>query len=190
MYPRPDPWVEQARREAAHRAVRRQKRRRWLVPVLVLVVVLALGAGVAVVLLIDRDRADQVVEPLPVTIPVETTIASAPPIAPADLVAVDEVWLVDRGDGTFDWGIAVRTQPGAPSRSGVEVTVRLISAGDGVVESAGGCIGSGEGIEHGGIIRVASSGFEQSDRLIGIANSRVCAGGERPCEIVCSLRLT
>ena len=141
MYPRPDPWVEQARREAAHRAVRRRKRRRWLVPVVALAVVIALGAGVAVILLVDRDRADQVVEPLPVTIPVQTTIASAPPIDPADLVAVDEVWLVDRGDGTFDWGVAVRTQPGAPSRGGVEVAVRLISAGDDVVESVRDTLG-------------------------------------------------
>jgi len=141
MYPRPDPWVEQARREAAHRAVRRRKRRRWLFPVVALVVVIALGTGVAVVLLVDRDRTSQVVEPPPVTIPVATTIASALPIDPADLVAVDEVWLVDRGDGTFDWGVAVRTQTGAPSRRGVEVTVRLISAGEGVVESVSDILG-------------------------------------------------
>jgi len=140
MYPRPDPWVEQARRDAAHQASRRRKRRRWMIPLFV-VLVLALAAGVSAVLLRDTDRTADVVDSLPVTTVVDTTIASVPTIGPGDLVAVDEVWLVDRGDGVFDWGVAVRTQAGAASRSGVEVTVRLISAGGDVVESARATLG-------------------------------------------------
>ena len=144
MYPRPDPWVEQARRDAVHREARRRRRRRWLVPLLVLVV-LSLAAGVSAVLLRNRGRGNDAVEspPVPpsVTSVVDSTIASIPTVAPEDLVAVDEVWLVDRGDGVFDWGVAVRTQPDAPSRRGVEVTVRLISADGEVVESVSEILG-------------------------------------------------
>jgi hypothetical protein len=147
MYPRPDPWVEQARRDAVHREARRRKRRRWLFPLLLLlVVVIALAAGVSAVLLGDGDRNIDLVVPAPVTTVVDTTVVdttttSNPTVLPEDLVAVDEVWLVDRGDGVFDWGVAVRTQPEAPSRRGVEVTVRLISAGDVVVESVSDTLG-------------------------------------------------
>lgn len=140
MYPRPDPWVEQARRDAAHRALRRRKRRRWLVPLLV-IGVLAVAAGVSAVLLRESERPSGAVDPPPVTSVVDTTIAPLPSIDPADLVAVDEVWLVDRGDGVFDWGVAVRTQPAASARRGVEVTVRLISADDDVVASVSEILG-------------------------------------------------
>lgn len=144
MYPRPDPWVEQARRDVVHRAARRRRRRRWLVPLLV-IVVLSLAAGAWAVLLRDRGGTSDAVESPSVTPPVtsmvDTTIASVPTVGPEDLVAVDEVWLVDRGDGVFDWGVAVRTQPDAPARRGVEVTVRLISDDDEVVESVSEILG-------------------------------------------------
>ena len=140
MYPRPDPWVEQARREAAHRAVRRRERRRWLFPLAALGV-LGLVAAMWAILLRDRDRSVDLVMPAPVTTVVDTTIASIPAVFPEDLVAVDEVWLVDRGDDTFDWGVAVRTQTDAPSRDGVEVTVRLISAGGDVIASVSDTLG-------------------------------------------------
>ncbi|MDG1265866.1 MAG: hypothetical protein P8O03_06025 [Ilumatobacter sp.] len=136
-----DPWVEQARRQAAHLAVRRRKRRRWLIPLLALAVVAALATAAAVVPVVARHRAREAAEPSAVTIPLEATIASAPPVAAAELVAVDEVWLIDRGDGTFDWGVAVRTRLGAPSRSGVEVAVRLIAANDDVIESVRDILG-------------------------------------------------
>ena len=51
------------------------------------------------------------------------------------------MWLVDRGDDVFDWGVAVRTQPDAPSRRDVEVTVRLLSADGEVVTSVTDTLG-------------------------------------------------
>jgi hypothetical protein len=135
-HPRLDPWVEQARREAAHRALRRRRRRRWLIPLLVVgVIALVVGAVVALGGEFGTDRRDDVAMPTTVTTVVATTLAAVPTISPGDLVAVDEVWLVDRSDGVFDWGVAVRTQPDAARRRDVEVTVRLISDGGDVVES-------------------------------------------------------
>ena len=135
MFPRPDPWVEQARREAEHRELRQRERRRWLIPLVVVVAVLIVGAVVAAAAELGSDRRDDVATSTTVTTVVDTTVVSVPAISPEDLVAVDEVWLVDRGDAVFDWGVAVRTQPDEPSRRDVEVTVRLISARGEIVES-------------------------------------------------------
>ncbi len=142
MFPRPDPWIEQARREEAHRARRRRRRLRWLIPLLVIAIG---GAVVGAIVVFAPDfgpeRANDVVVPATVTTVVDTTVAPPPTVAPGDLVAVDEVWLVDRGDGVFDWGVAVRTQPDAPPRRDVEVTVRLLSAAGEVVSSVTDTLG-------------------------------------------------
>ena len=61
----------------------------------------------------------------------QTTIVSAAPVTtiePARAVLLEEVWLLDRGDGSFDWGLTVvGGDDGA--RESVEVTVRLLGAG-------------------------------------------------------------
>ena len=142
MYPRPDPWVEQARRDAEHRALRSRNRRRWLIPLVVVgIVAMIIAVAVAWASVFRSDRRDTIAVSSTVTTVVDTTAAAVPTVAPDDLVAVDEVWLVDRGDGVFDWGVAVRTQPGAPSRRDVEVTVRLISGGGRIVESVTDTLG-------------------------------------------------
>lgn len=148
MFPRPDPWVEQARRDAAHRDARRRRRRRWLIPLLV-VIGLAGAFAVGAVLSesfgstsgdVASDGRDSE-GGVPSTPTLAATTASSSTVAPSDLVAVDEVWLVDRGDGIFDWGVAVRTQPGAPARSGVEVAVRLLDARGEIVTTASDILG-------------------------------------------------
>ena len=71
MFPRPDPWAEQARRQQQHREERRRRRRKWLIPAVVLLVVTAgVIAGFLVnEMLIERGPADSVVatEPEPST---------------------------------------------------------------------------------------------------------------------------
>lgn len=83
----------------------------------------------------ERPAADSVV-PTSAAIPV----TSAPPttLPPNELVEVDRVWLIDRGDGVFDWGVSVGTPADAAKRSGVVIDVRLIDADDDVVEAAAG----------------------------------------------------
>lgn len=61
--------------------------------------------------------------------------APDPPTASVGPVEVDEVWLLDRGDGDVVWGITVRTPAGGATRSGVAVRVRLVSADDEVIGS-------------------------------------------------------
>jgi hypothetical protein len=147
MFPRPDPWVEQQRREAEHRALRRQRRRKWWI---LLTVLLCLGAAVGIVALLSAlqstgDDADDDAGDEPPAASTPTTVVSPtesiPTVLPEELVAVDEVWLVDRGDGVFDWGVAVRTQPSTSARSDVVVTARLIAVDGGVVESTTGTLG-------------------------------------------------
>ena len=62
--------------------------------------------------------------------PADTAPATQPPAStmpPAGRsVDVDEVWLLDRGDGDFDWGLTVDVPEGAETRSDVAVRVRLI----------------------------------------------------------------
>ena len=143
MFPRPDPWADQSRREAAHRDLARRKRRRWLFP-LVAVLLLAAVAGVTAVVLrlLDGDAGsdDSSTAASATTTPVTTTAPTTTLVA-SDLVTVDEVWLVDRGDGVFDWGVAVRTQEGAPSRRDVEVDVRLLAADGTIVDETSGVLG-------------------------------------------------
>ena len=45
------------------------------------------------------------------------------PVAPIEVV---EVWLLDGGDGSYDWGLTLTAADGTPPRSGVGVDVRLI----------------------------------------------------------------
>ena len=140
MFPRPDPWAEQARRQERHRDEQRRRRRRWTIPIAVLVV-LAVGAiaGLFVNKVVTERRVAEpvaTIEPPPSTDPV--TSGPEPTVSPDSLIEVDQVWLIDRGDGVFDWGVSVRTPSAAPTRSGVVIDVRLIGADDEVVETANG----------------------------------------------------
>lgn len=139
MFPRPDPWEEQLRRDARHRDERRRRRRAWLFP---LVGVSVLAAAALTVLVASRAVDDRSSDPAgAVTESVAPTLDPTIPsttVAPTELVQVDRVWLMDRGDGVFDWGVSVRTPPGAPTRSGVMIDVRLLDADGALVESASG----------------------------------------------------
>lgn len=141
MFPRPDPWEEQAKRERQDREDRRRRRHRWLLPIVGLALV---STGAVAWFLIDRAVGDgSVAEPAIVAVSVESTttvVVTSPPstVSPNELVEVDRVWLIDRGDGVFDWGVSVRTPPTAPTRSGVVIDVRLLGADDDVVEEASG----------------------------------------------------
>lgn len=59
----------------------------------------------------------------------------APTVAPERLVEVGEVWLLDRGDGVYDWGLSVLVPGAGSTRSGVEVSVTLFDDDDDVVET-------------------------------------------------------
>ncbi|MEP4648972.1 MAG: hypothetical protein ABJ314_02235 [Ilumatobacter sp.] len=142
-----DPWAEQVRRQALHHAQRRRRRRRQAAPLIVLAVLVAGVAAASVV--IDRrsdDRSDDASTPADVASSAVDAVvpaapgssAPAPTSAPDELVEVDEVWLVDRGDSTFDWGVSVRTPPSAPRRSGVVIDVWLTDADGAVVHTASG----------------------------------------------------
>jgi hypothetical protein len=183
MFPRPDPWTEQARRQEQHRAEQRRRRRRWLIPVVVLVVV-AVGA-IAGILVNEVVVGRRTAEPAPTIEPTPSTVSDTggpeSTVSPDQLVEVDRVWLIDRGDGVFDWGVSVRTPPGAPTRSGVVVEVRLLDDDDAVVEDAFGVV-DGIGPESIGAVagrltdadRVpvrlefdVAVGVESSDRALG-----------------------
>jgi len=139
MFPRPDPWDEQLKREERHRDEQRRRRRRWLFPLAGIVAVAVATLAVLLASGIADDRSagpsDAVTEPVRSTV-VETTPPTT--VAPDELVDVDRVWLIDRGDGVFDWGVSVRTPPQAPTRSGVVIDVRLIGDDDTLVEAARG----------------------------------------------------
>lgn len=150
MFPRPDPWVEQARRDAANRALRRRRRRRWLAPIAAVLVLAAVAGVFALVAAFWADgggggAGDVASDEGSANVSTLTTVASPgesiPTVSPEDLVAVDEVWLVDRGDGVFDWGVAVKTQPSAPARRDVAVTVRLLAADGEIVLSSTDSLG-------------------------------------------------
>jgi hypothetical protein len=113
-----DPWVEQAtRRDAAAR----RHRIRWM-----------LGAGAAASILaavtlayLARDGAGQdhddavasttpasddvVLPPTPASSDVVTVASTDEKLENASLVRLDEVWLLDRLDGTFQWGVTVQS---------------------------------------------------------------------------------
>lgn len=148
--PRVDPWVEQQRREREHQAQRWRRRRRWLVP-FVVVLVLAAVCGVAVALLaLFSSEAPDVAAPSSTEVSAlpETTAST---IRPSDLVRVGDVWLIDRGDGVYDWGVIVQSAPDAPTRSGVEVDVRLLDAEGEVVETAGATLDGVDAESKGGV---------------------------------------
>ncbi len=140
MFPRPDPWAEQARRQERHREERRRRRRRWLIPAIALAVLTAGAIGGLLVneVLIERRAAVPVVATEPTSSTLPTTGGPEPTVPPNQLIEVDRVWLIDRGDGVFDWGVSVRTPAAASTRSGVVIDVRLIDATDDVVEIASG----------------------------------------------------
>ena len=140
MFPRPDPWAEQQRRQEEHRAKRWRRRRKWLLAVAVLAVA---AAGVAAVFIADAG-SDRASSQVPVTTqsvapsPDPGATAPATTVAPDELIEVDQVWLIDRGDGVFDWGVSVRTPSDAPTRSGVVIDVRLLGDDDEVIEQGSG----------------------------------------------------
>ena len=53
---------------------------------------------------------------------------------------MDEVWLLDRQDGSYDWGLIV-TSTDAADREGVAVTAQLLDAGGEVIVVVGDEIG-------------------------------------------------
>lgn len=113
-----DPWAEQVER----RAVAARRRRRWRL----------IGAGVTASILVavtlvylardgggqDHDDAapptasasnDVVSPPVPATAGVVTDASNDGTLANASLARLDEVWLLDRRDGTFQWGVTVQS---------------------------------------------------------------------------------
>ena len=147
-----DPWAEQARRRERHQAQRR--RRRWQIVTGVLVAIVVVGAvGAAAVLVVTEVSfdADDPTGDEPAASSVTSAVgqAAAVPAAPptaassdpdtADDVAepssapgirVTEVWLLDRGDGQFDWG-AVLSSTSDVLRADLDVEVAAVDA-DGV----------------------------------------------------------
>jgi hypothetical protein len=108
----PDPWAEQARRRDD---LTRRRRRRWRwvggAGGIVIVVVLAIAA---VPHLIGGDAADGPITPDPVPTSREVASASVPQATTgdargADLAELDDVWLIDRGDGIYEWGLTMRS---------------------------------------------------------------------------------
>jgi hypothetical protein len=137
MFPRPDPWEEQRHRDREHRAAKRRRRRRWLIP---LSIVLVLGAAVAGLLILspfgdDGSSSDSVVTSAAPSTTESVDTAPPPTVPPERLVEVSEVWLLDRGDGVFDWGLSVLVPSTGPTRSGVEVEVTLLDDRDDVVDT-------------------------------------------------------
>lgn len=141
VFPRPDPWAEQARRNATHQQARRKRRRRWLIPLLTIMSIVLVGGGAAL-LVANRASDDADGPPNDVPVPPSTSTEALPEttVPPGELVTVAEVWLVDRGAGVFDWGVVVSTPQFSPTRSGVEVEVRLIDARGAVVEEVSGIV--------------------------------------------------
>lgn len=132
-----DPWIEQERRREEHRRSRR--RTRWLRAAAVGCFALVLGGLIALVLRadteIDDEGRDVTVSPRATS--TTTSADSVPPTTAAieTFIAVEESWLLASPDGTYDWGVVVSTPPGAPTRSGVELDVRLLAADDEVVDA-------------------------------------------------------
>lgn len=95
-------------------------------------IVVALAAIGAVVYVVVVDEGSDGAAGESATSVVTTTVETAPPTTPAPtvpperLVAVDEIWLLDRGEGVYDWGLNVIVPAGSSTRSGVGVDVRLV----------------------------------------------------------------
>ena len=119
-------------------------RRAWLGAGLGMAALL-LGAAVGTWILLDGDADDGVSAALEADGAVESPVVdsgSAPTsvagavttVDPATLVALDDVWLLDGGDGSYDWGLVV--VGGDLARRDIDVTVRLRDASGGVVFTA------------------------------------------------------
>ncbi|MGI9646167.1 MAG: hypothetical protein ACR2O6_12750 [Ilumatobacteraceae bacterium] len=156
-WPHPDPWAEQERRRSAHQQRRRRRRLVWILPIVLVGLVVARGLYA----LIDDEAAGEAqpaTEPTPSTV-VATTVApvTLPPpstLSPAAVVRLDEVWLLDRQDGTYDWGLIV-TSTDSTDREGVAVTARLLGAGGAVIATLDDEIGvlpAGERAAVGGVV--------------------------------------
>lgn len=68
----------------------------------------------------------------PATTRSASTIAGGRGTGPDRVVALEEVWLVDRGDGTFDWGVVVESVSGG-DRGAIDVDAELLAADGAVV---------------------------------------------------------
>ena len=137
-----DPWLEQARRRERHRSRRRRRRRR---------IAASVGAGVvgsavvatAAVLVLARSNGAPASEPaVPSSREAPSSRESSSdaqqadtsdPLAPgtvadgARVVRVDDIWLLDRGNGQFDWG-AVLSSTSDVLRADLDVDVVLADA--------------------------------------------------------------
>ncbi len=118
-----DPWAEQAtRRDAAAR----RHRIRWMIGA---AAAASIVAAVALAYLVrdgagaDDDDAvapttpasDEVVlspAPTPTSSEVVTVASTVETLENASFVHLDEVWLLDRRDGTFQWGVTVQSTAG------------------------------------------------------------------------------
>ena len=129
-----DPWAEQARRHERHRAEQRRRRRRVLLSVAGAAVVIA-SAGVTAFLVVGADSSSDSATDASqgrtgTTIPANTIPAStgsSPDGAESSgdreqAAKVVDVWLLDRGDGNFDWG-AVLSSNADVVRGDLEVSV-------------------------------------------------------------------
>lgn len=155
-----DPWAEQARRHVEHR---RRRRRRWFFAGLGLVVVGALGAGAWWFLDTAREPGGEESPPdaaaeRPSTPPPSTSTVPPTTVDPASLVRLADVWLLDRQDGTYDWGVLIGSTDDV-DRGEVVVDVRLVGAAGAVVE------------ERRSVVAVLPAGG-----LAAVAGSRVGAG--------------
>jgi hypothetical protein len=104
-----DHWAEQARRRAE--ADRRRRRRATMIAFVVLTA--AAAAGVVVLVALRQsgpDDAPSAEGSSPTSeASVPATGTPSPVTRPATLATLDEVWLVDRRDGTYEWGVTVRS---------------------------------------------------------------------------------
>lgn len=125
-----DPWVEQARRHERHVAQQRARRRRTA-RLLVGPVALVLISGAVLAWYTvgpgDRSASGEGLRAVPDD--VAPPSSNGPRVESAsDAAAVDEVWLLDRGDGLFDWG-AIVASTSASTRSVLPVSVSFLDAG-------------------------------------------------------------
>jgi hypothetical protein len=138
-----DPWVEQARRHERHRAEQRRRRRRVVLSVAGAAVVVA-AVGVTAFLVVGADGSSdnstdasqgRTGTTIPAsTIPAISVSSSSATESSGDseqAAKVVDVWLLDRGDGNFDWG-AVLSSNADVVRGDLEVSV--VALGDDGVE--------------------------------------------------------
>jgi len=122
------------------------RRKVWLIAGLGALLLLAAGAGAWLLLDDDADDGTSAAPPAggangsstlddqaSSTVP-GTSTAPTTTVDPATLVELDDVWLLDGGDGSYDWGLVV--VGGDRPRRDIDVTVRLRDASGGVVFTA------------------------------------------------------